>query len=190
MTRPDSDEQMIVVGPDGLERHYVNAAHYVQLPVAGTRTFLGNAIPGGAIDNRSDRPLLVLGKGPPHAANPHGKGFLRILPAHTKTDPTTADYDGIVTDARFQPLVTANGTTWMPACIPAQSKATWHKIPDAATGVVAANGAITVKRWFWLGRHGPELMPSYTGQRDITPESPSTRAAAQANIPCQQRSVP
>jgi len=168
--RKTVDGKYFVTGPDGKEREFVTADDCVQQPGKPTRWPLD----GGAIDNQSDKPILVLGKGLGHPDNPHGDGYLRIVKPHTKTDGSQTDYDGIVTDKRFQPVVLPDGKVLMPAKV--DPDAEWLKVPDRNTGVVT-NSETRVDRP-WLppkGETGTFKISDYTGGGPVTPETPEIR---------------
>lgn len=175
--RTDDSGRFMVMGPDGVERQYVVSSERVQQPAEPTRFVAGVRVNGGAIQNNSERPLLVLGKGPGNDNNHHGDGHLRIVPPRATTNGEQTDYDGIVTDPRFQPVVLPDGRILMPAQIPAsaQAEARWHKVPDAGTATVSQTGTISVERPLG-GDHGPgRPMSEYVGNNPITPETQQMR---------------
>lgn len=163
--------KFLVAGPDGVEREYVSSDKFVQQPGPPNRWPLD----GGIIDNESDKPMLVLGKGVGHPGNEHGDGYLRVLPAHTKTNGNQTDYDGVVTDRRYQPVVLPDGKILMPAKV--DPDAEWTKVPDRNTGVVGKDGSVTVEKP-WLpprGEGGVYKIREYTGGAAATPETPAQR---------------
>jgi len=169
--RETPEGKYFVTGPDGKEREYVQSDKYVQTPGKPNRW----PFDGGAIDNQSDKPVLVLGKGVGHPENEHGDGYLRLLPPHTKTDGSATDYDGIVTDKRFQPVVLPNGKVLMPAQV--DGDAQWLKVPDRDTGVITKDGRVYDQRALLPphGETGTFPIEEYTGGRPVKPETHETR---------------
>lgn len=164
--------RFFVIGADGQRREFVLASDQVQSPAAPTRIF-----DGGVVDNRSDRPVLAVGKGLPYPGNEHGDHYLRVVPARTCTDGSRHDFDGIVTDPAFQPVVLPDGRVLMPKEVPAT--AALRKIPDRNTGRVDADGSTTLVRPMLPPYGDPDGAPTigrYTGRpAPITPESRETR---------------
>ncbi len=168
------DGKYLVTGPDGKEREYVEAARHEQTP--GRPTHGTN---GGKIENKSDRPILALGKAPGYEGNPHGDGFLRIVPPGRSTTPQETDYDGVVTDSRFQPVTLPDGRVLMPAKVDADAK--WTKISDTYTGTVTReNGEIRVGSPDWtslLGVRPNHDISEYTGGVSVRPQRWGQRRA-------------
>jgi hypothetical protein len=149
-------QKFLVTGPDGKEREYVEADKQVQTPGAPTRYVFD----GGAIDNQTDKPILVVGKGIGHEGNTHGDGYLRIVSAKSKTDASASDYDGIITDKNFQPVV----------------------MPDGNTGVVTDKETRVDSPWLPpYGDPGMRKVRDYTGGRAVTPEAPEIRERDKKN---------
>ncbi len=98
------------------EYQFVDAGQYDQ-------TQPGNTLGGGAINNRTDRPLLAVGNGPDHPDGRKGDAFLRLIRPgeNTHGGPEIIggrDYDGIILDPRYQPVTLPNGRILMPATVP------------------------------------------------------------------------
>lgn len=134
--RRATDGRYFVTGPDGREREFVLADDNVQTPAGPTRALFD----GGGIDNRSGRPILAIGKGVPHPGNQHGEGYLRVVPAGTVTDASRTDFDGVITDPRFQPVVLPDGRVLMPRQV--DQDAQMFKISDRNIGIVRPNGSV------------------------------------------------
>lgn len=161
------DGKYFVKGADGEQREFVDASAYEQKPAGPTR-FYAN---GGKVVNQSDKPILVVGKGPGHEGNSHGDGFLRILKPGDFTDPEKTDYDGVVTDSRFQPVTLPDGKVLMPASVPADAKYT--KISDSYTAHVNFSGAdVQVTSPNWTNGLTQTEIDKYTGGAPIHPQKP------------------
>lgn len=169
-------EKYSVTGPDGKEREYVEAAKQIQTPGAPTRYIFD----GGQIDNQSDKPALVLGKGIGHKGNTHGDGYLRIVGPHSKTDASARDYDGIVTDKNYQPVVMPDGNVLMPNSV--DPEAEWLKVPDRNTGVITnSESHVDAPMLPPYGSPGKQKIKDYTGGRAVTPETPEQREKDRKN---------
>jgi hypothetical protein len=169
-------QKFLVTGPDGKEREYVQADKQIQTPGAPTRYVFD----GGAIDNQTDKPILVVGKGIGHEGNTHGDGYLRIVSPNTKTDASARDYDGIITDKNYQPVIMPDGKVLMPASV--GPEADWLKVPDRNTGVVTDKETRVDTPWLPpYGDPGMRKVRDYTGGRAVTPETPEIRERDKKN---------
>lgn len=167
------DGKYFVKGSDGQEREFVDAGKQDQTPAGPTRYFTN----GGKVENQSDRPILALGKGPGHEGNSHGDGFLRVVKPGESTDPTKTDYDGIVTDSRYQPVTLPDGKVLMPASVPPD--AAYTKVSDSYTAQVnVKEGQVKVTSPNWTNGLKPnQTISDYTGNAPIFPQKPGQTKA-------------
>ncbi len=167
------DGRYFVKGPDGKEREFVDAGQYDQTPAQPTRSILGVSISGGKVENKSERPVLALGKGPGHEHNPHGDGFLRVVKKGEATDPAKTDYDGVVTDPRFQPVTLPDGKILMPASVPPD--AAYTKMGDSYTAAVQSDKdgvKVTSPNYTGALNLDQARISDYTGGAPVFPQKP------------------
>jgi hypothetical protein len=96
--RQTKDGKYFVKGPDGVEREFVDSGSFEHQPPRNL------VQPDGAIKNETGRPILAI-----------GDGALRVVPPGHHN---TGDYDAIIVDSNYQPVVLPNGRVLMPASVP------------------------------------------------------------------------
>lgn len=115
--RQDKQGRFFVKGPDGVEREFVDSGAYEHVP---PRNWIH---PDGAIKNETGRPILAL-----------ADGALRVVPPGHHN---TGDYDAIITNSNYQPVVLPDGRILMPAQVPPD--VTVFKFGGLTTAVVRAS---------------------------------------------------
>lgn len=107
------DGRALVRTGNGPELPFVDSTLQVQ-------TQEGEWYGGGAIHNRTNRPLLAIGNAPQQPDGTKGDAFLRVIPPGTRTDGGIggSDYDGVILDPRFQPVTLPGGRILMPSEVP------------------------------------------------------------------------
>ncbi len=182
--RETQDGRYFVTGADNVPREYVNASNYEAQPrPADSRLgMLGNleAVPapeghagptryepvGGQVRNGTDHPILVMGNG---RDGDHGSMRLYVIQPGSENNPRLSDVDAVVTDSRFQPIVSSSGATLIPNSVPPDARAV--KIRD--TGSLSATGGysnLDVSGGWIMRSSGTVGSLNLSGGQPVSPE--------------------
>ncbi len=187
--RETEDGRSFVTGTDNVERQYVDAGNFEAQPRAADRRpgMFGNleAVPapeghagptryepvGGQVRNGTNHPLLVLGNG---RDGEHGTMRSYVIAPGNENNPRLSDVDAVVTDPRFQPIVSSSGRTLIPSTVPPDARAV--KIKDTgSTTVTGGYSELDVSGGWIMRSSGTVDSLRLSGGQPVSPEPRARR---------------